>query len=362
MNNNEVYTIENFKEYLPLSIDISDKERLIYSPPQLLNDVKKKIQPTLMPEELYLHMKDNSLWKFDELINNKVVEDFYRNDCISLLKDTDFQSFNQYGKLTNKIYKVAKNAYEFDFFLRNILQGILEKIEVYLKKSVAEAITLNYDGQQYIFDCDCLYYSNNSKYSIENKKRQELVMKTKYHIAKLILEKQEENMVTNQIRDYGVVLPWTVCRLMTFGNLSSFFVALQPEYRNKVADHISDSLDVEFKISATLLLSWSNALRYLRNVCSHNSHLYQRIHQVLPKIHNIDKPWINQSEDKNIDKQLIVYFLAMKNIFRSMSKSSQSFWNSKLREIENVSQNTKINMIEYGFLDGWLENLMINTD
>ena len=45
-----------------------------------------------------------------------------------------------------------------------------------------------------------------------------------------------------------------------------------------------------------------------------------------------------------------------------MSKSSQSFWNSKLREIEKVSQNTKINMIEYGFLDGWLENLMINTD
>lgn len=68
---------------------------------------------------------------------------------------------SQYGKLTKRNYSKAKSAYVFDSYLRNFLQEILERIEIF-EKSTSDAITLGYDKAIYIFEDDELYY-NESK-------------------------------------------------------------------------------------------------------------------------------------------------------------------------------------------------------
>lgn len=206
----------------------------------------------------------------------------------------------------------------------------MERIEVFLKKSTADTLTLGYQKTIYIFEDDDLYFSEQSKYCKDNPKRQDTVLKTKYHLSRFIFEKQDDSIVKNQIRQYGVVLPWTVFRLMTFGNISSFLVALQPGYRNKVAAYISLLLYKDDKIPAKILLSWCNALRYLRNICSYNGRLYERLHHTLPALHHSDKELL-ETNSENDDKTLFIYFIAMRHLILSISLETQNFWNKKYK-------------------------------
>ncbi|ETE04288.1 CAAX protease [Streptococcus pseudopneumoniae G42] len=117
---------------------------------------------------------------------------------------------------------------------------------------------------------------------------------------------------------------------MTFGNISSFLVALQPGYRNKVAAYISLLLYKDDKIPAKILLSWCNALRYLRNICSYNGRLYERLHHTLPALHHSDKELL-ETNSENDDKTLFIYFIAMRHLILSMSLETQNFWNKKYK-------------------------------
>lgn len=351
---NNVFELTNFKDYLPLDLDITDKTRLVYRPVLAPTQLKCSLEPALTEEQLYVHMKENSNWSFE--YNGK--DDFYKQDCIDFLRDTDFQSFSQYGKLVDRKYIEAKRVYLFDSYFRNFLQEILERIEVFLKKSTADALTIGYNKSTYIFEDDAIYYSEQSKYRKENSKRQDIVLKTKYHLSRLILEKQDDATIKNQINQYGVVLPWTVFRLMTFGNIASFLVALQPEYRNKVAAYISLPLDKGDNIPAKILLSWCNALRYLRNICSHNGRLYGRLHHTLPAFHHSDRELL-VTDSENDSKTLFIYFITMRHLILSMSVETQNFWNKKLQKFLEESHQEQVDLRYYGFPKNWMDLLAI---
>ncbi|KXT84527.1 Abortive infection bacteriophage resistance protein [Streptococcus sp. DD11] len=355
----KIFELKHFKDFMPLEIDIANKELLVYHPVLAPTELKKSIEPSLAEEDLYKHMRDNSNWSFSFAENRE----FYKSDCIDFLRDTDFQSFSQYGKLTNRQYLKAKRAYLFDSYLRNFLQEILERIEIFLKKSTSDAITIGYNKPNYIFEDDDLYYAEGNKYSKTNPKRTEQVLKTKYHLSRLILEKKEDSLIQNQINEYGVVLPWTVFRFMTFGNIASFLVALQPKYRNKVADYISMRLKSGHQLPAKLLLSWCNSLRYLRNLCSHNSRLYQRFHTTPPKIHHIYKTILNEKSKEilDIEKTLFVYFLIMKHIVSAMSSETQKFWQKKLDKLKEESRIKEVELEYYGFPMDWYDLLKIQS-
>lgn len=126
------FVLKDFKEYLPLDVDSTDKERLVYRPILVSTELKKKIEPSLTEEQLYIHMKENSKWIF--MFKDDV--EYFKQDCIDFLRDIDFQSFSQYGKLTERNYRSAKTAYLFDSYLRNFLQELLERIEVFLKNQL----------------------------------------------------------------------------------------------------------------------------------------------------------------------------------------------------------------------------------
>lgn len=349
-----IFELNDFKEYLPFKIDITDKNTLIYSPRLAPSILKIPIEKALNEEELYEHMKNNSNWSVDENGENE----YYKQDCIHLLRDIDFQSFSQYGKLVGKKYIEAKKVYLFDSFLRNFLLEILERIEVFLKKSTADALTISFNKSIYLFEDDDLYFDMSKKYGENNTIRKERILKTKYHISRLIFEKMSDNVVKGQLDRYGVVLPWTVFRLMTFGNLASFLIALQPTYRNKVAEYVSIYLNEQDKIPAKILLSWCNALRYLRNICSHNDKLYGRLHHTLPALHRADER-IMVSDLKYADKKLFIYFITMRHLILCMSKDSWKFWNEKLDILSEESDKKQIELESYGFSQNWVDLLSI---
>lgn len=361
MDNKRVYELKNFKEHRSLDVDMSDIDRLIYSPKILDSKLIKQIEPSLSEEELYDHMKSKSGWMFNKGEN----KDYYKEECIALLQDNDFNTFSRYGKKTNRVYMEAKKAYDFDSNLRNFLQQILEKIEIYIKKATADAITIGYDKKStYILDDNDIYFNESDKnYRSNNKKRKDTVLRTKYEISKLIDIKHDDSLVKQQIKEYGVVLPWTIFRMMTFGNITGFLVALQPNYREKVIEYLNVKLDESQKVTFTVLISWLDALKYLRNTCSHNGILYDTLHTKIPIIHNyyVEK-YINVSnpEIENFDKKLFVYFLAMRSIINTMSSLSKDFWNEKIKQLEIESSERQVDLEKYGFPNNWLEILKIN--
>ena len=103
-----------------------------------------------------------------------------------------------------------------------------------------------------------------------------------------------------------------------------------------------------------------NSLRYLRNLCSHNSRLYKKLHNIPPKIHFDDREIINDGQ--NIDKSLFVYFLVMKRIICCMSRESQHFWNNKVKDLDKESSKREIELLNYGFPTSWLIILTIDLE
>ena len=60
-----IIELKDFKDYLPLEIDITDKNTLIYNPTLAPTSLKLSIEPALTEEELYNHMKEKSRWSFE---------------------------------------------------------------------------------------------------------------------------------------------------------------------------------------------------------------------------------------------------------------------------------------------------------
>lgn len=122
---------------------------------------------------------------------------------------------------------------------------------------------------------------------------------------------------------------------------------------------MSSPLDSTNKISAKVLLSWCNALRYLRNICSHNGRLYGRLHNLPPILHRADEELMCDCLDDDDDKKLFVYFVAMRHIIISMSEESHLFWNDKLKRLLEESHRYEIDFVKYGFPENWFELLKI---
>lgn len=363
MDKDIIYNLnEHFNEFKKLSEDITNYTRLVYNPQTRDNILKKEIEPALLPEGLYQHMKKKSGWKFSK----DEIKEYYKEDCLELLRDIDFSTFSRYGKNTDKVYIEARKMYNFDGFLRNYLQEILEKIEVYIKRIASDTVIIDYKKDVYFLDDDELYFSeeeNQKKYSKSKKKRVKEVFKMRYLISKLIQEKEKDDLIENQIEQYGVVLPWTLFRIMTFGNIASFLAKLQPKYRDKLYDLLNQNVEKEQKISVTLFLSWCNNLRYLRNLCSHNEVLFTSYYAYGVKIHDFYKSKYKNIENPttdNFNKKLFAYFLAMRSIINTMSSLSKDFWNEKIKQLEIESSERQVDLEKYGFPNNWLEILKIN--
>lgn len=75
MERNNILELTNFKDYLPLNLDITGKNQLIYSPVLAPNQLRCALEPVLTEEQLYTHMKKSSNWSFN-YNGNHVISDF----------------------------------------------------------------------------------------------------------------------------------------------------------------------------------------------------------------------------------------------------------------------------------------------
>ena len=193
--------------------------------------------------------------------------------------------FHWYDKSTHQ-YKAGTSfsklikLYHFDVELSHLIFSYLSEIEVAIRARLVNAFQLNYNilalNDPSNFDDKKLYWKNQSAVASEIARSNEVFIKH------------------NFINHEGAVPLWATVEVMSFGTLSKIISTLKVENNcvfSELAKHYKYySQNKNYVVpSKKMLTSWIQAVSNLRNICAHNSRIYNRSITVHPEIIAIDK-------------------------------------------------------------------------
>lgn len=220
-------------------------------------------------------------------------------------------------------FDIILSIYEFDTKLSHILFEFLTKIEIALRARLVVALS-NYG--------DALILSDPSKF--DNK---ELYWKNQSAIASEIARSNDVFINHNFYKHDGAIPIWAVVEVMSFGTLSKVIKTLKTG-NGAVYSNLASYYQYKTSKGNTatpkkeMLSSWVQAASFMRNICAHNSRIYNRSFTTRPKLISTDA--INPTPKFNGVYQII---LAMK--YLRPSDDSWKVFVSELCSLFNTFSN-----------------------
>jgi abortive infection bacteriophage resistance protein len=157
----------------------------------------------------------------------------------------------------------------------------------------------------------------------------------------------QEEFIRHYDATYGRQNPlpaWMAAEIMTFGAMLDFYEGTEVAVRQSVANR--------FGISTSVLDSWLNALRGVRNMCAHHGRLWNRVLGVRPRIPDKYKrpDWhypVTISNDR---------VFGILTILRHMMRvvAPQSRWPHRLQQLLN--EYPDIPRVAMGFPADWMDS------
>ena len=229
------------------------------------------------------------------------------------------------------------DIYNFDHELRHILLKYTEIIEVKLKSAFAYKFPEKYGATGYL----------NPNNFTDPMKHQEIILKAeKLKIQRL----PHEAYLKHFINDLQENVPlWAYVDLFSISDISLLY---------KIStDDIKKSIALTFNIEEQkykLLENFMHSVTILRNLCAHDSRIYNRLFEQKPKLSSKEKELLIIKEDGTVDNEhLFSFILIMKRLL------NQDQFKSMLNEIASLSQKINfVNMEYYGFPNNWQEMLL----
>ena len=231
-------------------------------------------------------------------------------------------SFQRYNNATKKYIPGTKfediiKLYYFDQELSRKLFSMISKIEVALRVRLVDALLIHGDGlilqDSSIFKEKKTYWNNMSTIASEIARSNDVFIKHNF-------DKHE-----------GEIPVWAVVEVLSFGTLSkiiknlksgpgSAYAVLMEHY--KYVSQKGNSV----KPSQKMFKSWVQAVAVLRNMCAHNSRVYNRTIHTAPEILDADK--ISPPPKNNGLYQIL---LAMKYL-----RASDDEWREFVGDLDNL--------------------------
>lgn len=188
--------------------------------------------------------------------------------------------------------------YKFDVELSHLLFAMISKIEVSVRARLIDAMLVYKDAliwiNPIIYSKEKIFYKNLSVISSEINRSSDVFIK--HH-----LEKYDGNIPI-----------WAVVEIMSFGTLSKVIKNLKSGENsayNRLAEHYkytSPKGNVT-KPSLNMFSSWLKSVSTLRNICAHNSRIYNRTINSIPQLLKADVP-----SESTMNNGLYKILLAMK--------------------------------------------------
>ena len=233
-------------------------------------------------------------------------------------------SFQLYDNATKKYVQGTKfenivKLYHFDQELSGMIFSTISKIEVALRVRLVDALLVHGDAlilqDSSVFKDKKMYWQNAST------------------IASEIARSNDVFIKHNFVNYEGEVPLWAAVEVLSFGTLSkviknlktgagSAYTALANNYKYKSLK------GNQVKPSLKMLTSWIQAVAILRNMCAHNSRIYNRTIHTTPEILDADK--ITPAPSHNGLYQVL---LAMKYL-----RSTDAEWTVFVNELDKLFQ------------------------
>lgn len=184
---------------------------------------------------------------------------------------TRFKSYfkmfcNQQGIFENDFsFDDLLNIYVFDRKLRALFIEALERIELAIRNSIVDIVSVNTHDAYFIYNANNF---NNGYSGIFAKVRDNVWYQT------------DKKVDINSSK----ICCWDIVKHLTFGCLSTFYDELKGNIRQDVAD--------SFNLKNKVMSSWLLSLSASRNICAHYSLLWSRIFSIKPMNLKRDKELI----------------------------------------------------------------------
>jgi abortive infection bacteriophage resistance protein len=255
-----------------------------------------------------------------------------RKDVEKALKTVGFYrlrgySFQLYNHSTKKYVPGTKfedilDLYQFDQELSILIFSMISKIEVALRVHLVESLLVHGDAlilqDSSIFKEKKVYWQNMSTIASEIARSNDVFIKHNF-------DKHE-----------GEVPVWAVVEVLSFGTLSKIIKNLRTgagsSYSTLAANYqYTSKKGNSVNPSQKMFASWVQGISVLRNMCAHNSRIYNRTIHTTPEILDVDK--ITPSPAHNGLYQIL---LAMKYL-----RSSDEEWSEFVDELSTLLQNNR---------------------
>ena len=230
--------------------------------------------------------------------------------------------------------------YNFDQELSNLIFSMLSKIEVALRVKLVEALLIHNDA---LILLDSSVFVDKEKY-----------WRNMSSIASEIARSNDVFIKHNFSNHDGEIPVWAAVEVMSFGSLSKVIKNLTP---NNGGSFSVLATNYKYKSpkgnivtpSKKTLSSWIQAVSILRNMCAHNSRIYNRTINTAPVIIDIDKMTTTPTHNG-----LYQILLAMKYL-----RPSNNEWLVFISKLEYlIEKNIKvINLNAINFPQDWKMHL-----
>lgn len=275
-----------------------------------------------------------------------------RGDVEKALKSVGFYrlrgySFQLYDNATKKYVPGTKfedilKLYQFDQELSVLIFSMISKIEVALRVRLVEALLTHGDAlilqDSSIFKEKKMYWQNMSTIASEIARSNDVFIKHNFD------------------NHEGEVPVWAVVEVLSFGTLSKIIknlktgsgssysiLAANYQYTSKKGNLVNPS--------QKMFASWVQGVSVLRNMCAHNSRIYNRTIHTTPEILDVDK--ITPPPAHNGLYQIL---LAMKYL-----RSSDEEWTVFVDEFDKLIQNNNsvISLTAMNLPTDWKSHLSV---
>lgn len=229
-------------------------------------------------------------------------------------------------------FEMIWDRYVFDRQLRLLVMDAIERIEVYVRARLSNALALA--------DSDPFAYINNPALFAGSARKVR-----SDHIAKLIRDYGSNRIefVKHFCDKYGDSHPalpiWMAVETMTFGTMRELFGLSTPAVKKSVI--------APFGVHETVMGSWLETLNIVRNMAAHHGRLWNRTMGLRPKIPAKDAQWHSPVEITN-DRMFGVLSICRYCLRRI---APQSRWQQRLETLFAANPNIPIDRL--GFPSNW---------
>jgi len=197
---------------------------------------------------------------------------------------------SEQGFKTGTNFSDILQLYTFDRKLRLLVTDALERIEIALRSSISNVMSIKYGSHWYLDGKLFVNQASHDGFMIEIKKH---------------LKQTKEDFIQSYYKNYDSPEhppSWMIIECLPFGAISKLYSGITDRSARKQIGDI-------FGQYSEVLKSWMKSLTYTRNLCAHHARLWNRFFINKPKDIHIDLPIIENSSPFILQAYIIIKLL-----------------------------------------------------